>query len=239
MAHDYAIFAARQGKTSALHRLDLAVPHAGQIGAQDIGCRLQHPLFPGEGFDVEARSPWLAGIRQDGDGRIHSAGFHAEFAHRSPDLARRTIGQLNVHARLSLGVDADMQVKQMRVDRRQYNSGLWMPQERAVVRGRPDWNPAPLAAQAIEVILEALALLFSTMLALENAIGLYEGRAACFETVHLLARSENIGSELGNIPDRPGQQRRYDRLGNARCPVLADVTIAGDASWCTSGPRLK
>ncbi len=111
-------------------------------------------------------------------------------------------------------------------------------QERAVVRGRPDWNPATLTAKTMEVVPKALALSFSTMFALENTIGLYEGRAARFETVHLLARSEDIGSELGDITDRPSQQRRYDRFGNARCPVLADMTIASDASWCASGPRL-
>jgi hypothetical protein len=85
-----------QGKTTALHRLDLAVPHAGQIGAEDIGCPLQHPLFLGESFDVEAGRQGFAGRRQDGDWPIHSAGLRRVRVRRP--LAREAhVGQLNMH----------------------------------------------------------------------------------------------------------------------------------------------
>ena len=42
---DQAVFAARDREAAAPHRLDLAVAHAGQIGAYDIGGGLQHPLL--------------------------------------------------------------------------------------------------------------------------------------------------------------------------------------------------
>jgi len=144
-----------------------------------------------------------------------------------------------MHLWFGLGVDANVQVKQMRVDGRGHVSCLWVSEKYAIMRSAPDRHPATFTAKPREIVLKALTLLAPSVLVIETAIRLDEGRAAGFEKVHLLARSEYIGSELGDVPDRPGQQRRYDRLGNARCPVLADVTIARDASWCTSGPRLK
>ncbi|WP_457660602.1 hypothetical protein [Sinorhizobium medicae] len=144
-----------------------------------------------------------------------------------------------MHLWLSLSVEANVQVKQMGVDGRGDLSRLRVPEKCSIVRGSPDWNPAPFGAQTIEIVPEAFTLPFSAVLALETAIFLYEHRTVCFEAFHLFTRGEYIRGKLGDITDRPGQQRLDDRFGNTRCEILANVTVASDAGWCAPGPWLE
>ncbi|KSV71139.1 hypothetical protein N182_30580 [Sinorhizobium sp. GL2] len=105
--------------------------------------------------------------------------------------------------------------------------------------GTPDWNPATFAAKPGEIVLKPVALLAPSAMTVEGAVLLDKHGAMRVETIHLLAGREYIRSKLGNVPDRPSQQRQYDRLGNTRRPVLTNVTIARDARRCASGPWLE
>src|SRR3981189_1509620 len=50
MAHDQAIIAAGERQTARAHGLYLTIAHAGEVGADDIGCSLQHALFVEKGL---------------------------------------------------------------------------------------------------------------------------------------------------------------------------------------------
>src|SRR3546814_2193978 len=54
MPLDQAVLTARDRETPAPHRLHLAVAHAGQVGAHDIGGGLEHPFLVCESLRVEA-----------------------------------------------------------------------------------------------------------------------------------------------------------------------------------------
>src|SRR3989337_3214532 len=130
-------------------------------------------------------------------------------------------------------------MKQVGVDGWRQVSCLGMPEKYAVMGGAPDRHPATFTAKPPEIVLKPVTLPAPSVLTFEDAVLLDERGAMSFETIHLLAGCEDIGGTLGDITDRPGQQRRYDRLGNPRCPVLTNLTIARDARRRSSGPRLE
>lgn len=73
-----AILAAHVRQAAPPHRLHLAVAHAGQIGAHDIGGRLQHALLLDERLDVEAEPPESTALGIDRNRRVHAAQLNAQ-----------------------------------------------------------------------------------------------------------------------------------------------------------------
>lgn len=114
-----------------------------------------------------------------------------------------------------------------------------MPEKYTVVGCAPDRHSAAFTAKPPEIVVKPITLLAPPFLSVEAAVLFDERGAMRFETIHLLTSCENIGGKVGDIPDRPGQQLRYDRLGNPWCPVLANLTIARDARRRSSGPGLE
>lgn len=170
MAHDHAILAAGDGKATALHRLHLAVARSSEIGAKDIGGGLQHSLFQSHGLDIGAWAPWSARLRQDGDGRVHAAGLHTEFAHGCFDQIRRAAGELDVHVWIGLDIDPDMQVKQMCVDGRRHFPGHRVVKNEAIVRRCPDRNSTTFAAALIEIVQQAFAMPIAPLLPIKRCV---------------------------------------------------------------------
>ena len=78
IAHDEAVFAAGDRQAATAHRLHLAVAHAGEVSADDVAGRLEHPLLGHQGLRVEARPPRSAALRVDADGRVHAADLEAK-----------------------------------------------------------------------------------------------------------------------------------------------------------------
>ena len=75
------------------------------------------------------------------------------------------------------------------------------------MRGAPDRHSATFTAKPPEIVLKPVTLPAPSILTFEDTVLLDEHGAMSFETVHLLAGCEDIGGKLGDIPDRPGQQR--------------------------------
>ena len=239
MAHDHAIFATDDEKTPSLHCLHFTVAHSDEIGAEDIGGSLQHPLFLCQRLDVEAWAPRLARLRQNGDGSIHAAGLDAEFENRGCDQVGRAAAQLDVHLGVGLSIDPDMKMKQMRVDRRHHLPSHRVAKHSAIVSGRPDRNAAALATTSIEVGQEAITLSFAALLAVEHRIGPDERVAVRIEAVHLVAGGKDIGCKIRDVSKRPGQQRGDDGFWNTRRPVLPNMTVSSDACRWSAFPRLE
>ena len=59
--------------------------------------------------------------------------------------------------RLGLGVDADVHVDQVRIDRRRISAGDWIVADDAIVGGRPDRHAAASTAQLLDIGDEAVA----------------------------------------------------------------------------------
>src|SRR3546814_2855137 len=76
MPLDQAVLTARDRETPAPHRLHLAVAHAGQVGAHDIGGGLEHPFLVCESLRVEALAPWPTALGIDRDRRVHAADLY-------------------------------------------------------------------------------------------------------------------------------------------------------------------
>src|SRR3546814_17853196 len=124
MPLDQAVLTARDRETPAPHRLHLAVAHAGQVGAHDIGGGLEHPFLVCESLRVEALAPWPTALGIDRDRRVHAADLYPQLGRHCVDQPRFTPGQQELTAWL----------------------GLPRPEERRVGKkcvrtGRPRWFP--------------------------------------------------------------------------------------------------
>ena len=73
--------------------------------------------------------------------------------------------------------------------------------------GAPDRHSATFIAKPPEIVLKPATLLAPSVLTLEDSVLFDERGAMRFKTVQLLTACEDIGGKLGDIPDRPGQQR--------------------------------
>ena len=114
----------------------------------------------------------------------------------------------------------------MIVDRRRYISSLWITTGDAVVSGRPDRDASTLLVKLVEVALQTSTLSMAALSVIECRISLDQCR-------------EDIGRKLGDVADRPGQQWHDNFFRHPWGPILADVTITGDAGWSASAPRLE
>ena len=123
MAVDDAVLASGERQAARAHGLDLAVAHASEVGADDIGCGLQHALFVEERFDVEPRPPRPLRRRVDADRRVHAADLQAEFCHSRGDQIGCAGRELEVHPRLGARVYTGMKMKKMRIDRGRHRTG--------------------------------------------------------------------------------------------------------------------
>src|SRR3546814_443133 len=155
MALDQAVLAARDRETPAPHRLHLAVAHAGQVGAHDIGSGLKHPFLVCESLRIEALAPRPTAVRIDRDRRVHAADLYPQLGRHCVDQPRFTACQQKMRARLGLHVDPDMEMQEMGVDRWGHCAGVGVDAQLAVMSGAPDRRAAPLAASAAEIGLQA------------------------------------------------------------------------------------
>jgi hypothetical protein len=121
------------------------------------------------------------------------------------------------------------------VDRRRYISSLWITTGDAVVSGRPDRDASTLLVKLVEVALQTSTLSMAALSVIECRISLDQCRAMLFESIKLFAGGEDIGRKLGDV----GQQWHDNFFRHPWGPILADVTITGDAGWSASAPRLE
>ena len=117
MPFDDAVRAAGQRQATGAHRLDLAIAHAGEIGADDVAGRLEHALLMDKRPGVETRPPRSAEVWIYGDRRVHAAGLDADRVNRRRDEIGRTGRELKMGTGLDLRVDARMLVEQQPIDR--------------------------------------------------------------------------------------------------------------------------
>src|SRR6266436_2634596 len=96
------------------HRLQLAIAHSGEIGADDIRSSLQHPLLFDEAALVEPRSPGQACVGVGRDMAVHPAdlgteafdGTHQSFSEgRAPDQKTSVAAELKCD---EMKVDGDL-----------------------------------------------------------------------------------------------------------------------------------
>ena len=92
MPFDQAVLAARDRETPAPHRLHLAVAHAGQVGAHDIGGGLEHPFLVCESLRVEVLAPWPTALGIDRDRRVHAADLYPQFGACLQDVVHGRLG---------------------------------------------------------------------------------------------------------------------------------------------------
>src|SRR5271169_3438535 len=123
MAHDQAIIAAGERQTTRTHGLYLTIAHAGEVGADDIGCSLQHALFVEKGLDVEAVAPRATRLRADRDRRIHATHLDIEFVDGGGDQIWRAGGELEMCLGFGRCVDTNMKMEKMHVYRRGDRTG--------------------------------------------------------------------------------------------------------------------
>jgi hypothetical protein len=122
MPLDQAVLAARDREAPAPHRLHLAVAHAGQVGAHDIGGGLEHPFLVCEVFASKRCAPWPTALGIDRDRRVHAADLDPRSAATaSINLASPPVSMKC--GRLGLHVDPGMKMEEMGVDRRGRFSG--------------------------------------------------------------------------------------------------------------------
>jgi hypothetical protein len=75
-----------------------------------------------------------------------------------------------MHPRLCAGIDPDMKMKQVRVDRRRYVPCIWKPHSGAIVSGPPDRHTALFTSSPLKVVHETPALSGTALFAVKGLI---------------------------------------------------------------------
>ena len=102
MPFDDAVGAAGQRQATGVHRLDLAIAHAGEISADDVAGRLEHALLTDKCPGVETRPPRSGRVwHAYGDRRVHAAGLGADRVNRRRD----EIGRAGRELKMGTGLD--------------------------------------------------------------------------------------------------------------------------------------
>ncbi|WP_371932981.1 hypothetical protein [Bradyrhizobium sp. CCGUVB23] len=75
-----------------------------------------------------------------------------------------------MHPGLCAGIDPNMEMKQVRVDRRRYVTCLWMPPNGAIVSSPPDRHTALFTPAPLKVVRETPALSVTALFAVEDLV---------------------------------------------------------------------
>ena len=178
VAFDHAIRAAGQRQAARPHGLDLAIAHAGEIGADHIAGGLEHAFFVAS---VLARSAAATAtcVRIDRDRRVHAADLDADSA-----MAARRVGGAG-SSRWALGSasasDAGMKMEKMHVNRPGDRAGVCIPANHSVMGCRPDRYAAPVPPTVIEKGDDALVVQRASVLARQEGVISLKGCAAHLE----------------------------------------------------------
>ena len=171
MPFDDAVRAAAQRQATGTHRLDLAIAHAGEIGADDVTGRLEHALLMGKRLGVETRPPWSAEVWIYSDRRVHAAGLGTDRVDRGHDEIGRAGRELKMGAGLGLRVDARMLVEQQPIDRRRDRACHRVATDDAVMSSGPYRHAAAQAPSVIEKIRQPCAAERAALVRRQNRIG--------------------------------------------------------------------
>jgi hypothetical protein len=238
VALDEAILAALDVEASGTHGLHLGIAHAGQVGADDIAGGLYHALLDEQHLGVEARSPGLVGIWIDRNGSIHAAGLGADNGDGVKHKLAGRLAEQHMLGRFGLRVDSDVQVNEVRVDRRRFGARRGICARHTVVGRGPDRHATAAGADLVQIeyeprvpALAAYRLGEAAVLCDQPPLPLLQGR-------EFGAGGEDVGREHGDVLERALEEGRDHVLGQARCLVLAaDLTGAGNQERRAPLPR--
>ena len=108
-----------------------------------------------------------------------------------------------------------------------------------VGRACPDRHAPTLPRAGPEIARQSLPLPTAALRMRQSLFRNEKPVAARFEPGKLTPGGENVPCEYRDVAQRPCQKRRNDRLGDARGPVLGNMTIARDACGWPSVPRFE